>query len=272
MSTLDATQVRGLLSAGTAAALDRIEFFESIPSTNTYLLEQAPPRAGRCKVVIADYQSAGRGRHFRRWVSPPGAGLCLSFAYTFDQTPKQMPSLTLAIGVSATAALRNLGAHGVGLKWPNDIVALDGKMGGILTEVQARGDAEVTVVAGIGLNLDLPPGVADGIESDWARRPVDLKSVVDTVPTLEVILAALIDSLFAAMQKFATLGFPGFAADWAESDWLRDREVTVDLPDRQITGIAIGVDVDGALLIDRGKERSRVVSGSIVMVGPRPTA
>jgi BirA family biotin operon repressor/biotin-[acetyl-CoA-carboxylase] ligase len=269
MSTLDATQARGLLSAGAKAGLDEIELFDSIASTNTYLLGQPSPAAGRCRVVIADHQTAGRGRHFRRWVSAPGSGLCLSFAYTFDETPKQMPSLTLAIGVSISRALRDLGARGVALKWPNDIVALDGKMGGILTEVQARGDGEVTVVTGIGMNLNLPDGAADGIESDWARRPVDIKSVVSTVLPLEVIVAAIIDSLFAAMQTFATQGFPGFAADWAEHDWLRDREVTVDLPDRQITGVAVGVDLDGALLIDTGKEKTRVVSGSIVMAGPQ---
>ena len=270
MNRLDATLIRSLLSARAATALDQLEILESIPSTNTYLLGQPPPRAGRCKVVLADHQTAGRGRHFRNWVSPPGSGLCLSFAYTFKEMPNQMSSLTLATGVGISSALKQLGATGVGLKWPNDIVARDGKMGGILTEVQGRGNGEVTVVTGVGLNLNLPKGAEHAIESDWARRPVDIRSVIDPVPSPEVIVAAMIDGLFAAMQTFATMGFPGFAADWAEHDWLRDREITVDLPDRQITGIASGVDVDGALLINTGKEMTRVVSGSIVMAGSRP--
>lgn len=271
MAKADATLIRSLLSAGTRAALDQLEIFESIASTNTYLLGQPAPKAGRCRVVIAEYQTAGRGRHLRRWVSPPGSGLCLSFAYTFGEMPRQMSSLTLAIGVAVTNMLKHLGAGEVGLKWPNDIVARDGKMGGILTEVQGRGDGELTVVTGVGLNLDLPAGSENAIESDWARRPVDAKSVIQPLPAPEVIVAATTDSLFEAMQKFAQHGFPGFAADWAQHDWLLNRAVTVDLPDRQISGIATGVDADGALLVDTGKVVTRVISGSIVMAGSRQT-
>ena len=85
MRKLDAKLIRSLLSAGPKAGLDQIEWFASIASTNTYLLGQPPPPAGRCRIAIADHQTAGRGRHFRRWVSPPGSGLCLSFAYTFSE-------------------------------------------------------------------------------------------------------------------------------------------------------------------------------------------
>ena len=267
MSKLKATLIRSLLADGSRARLEQIELFDSIASTNSYLLEQPPPKAGHYRVAIADHQTAGRGRHSRRWVSPPGAGLCLSFAYTFSAMPRQMPSLTLAIGVAVMTSLRDLGAAGVSLKWPNDIVARDGKLGGVLTEVQRRGGGEVTVVTGVGINLDLPAGAKETIGSDWARSPVDLKSVMDRMPAMEVIVAAIIDGLSEAMQKFATHGFSGFAADWAEYDWLRNREVSVDLPDRQLSGIATGVDADGALLIDTGNEKVRVISGSIVMAG-----
>ena len=82
-------------------------------------------------------------------------------------------------------------------------------------------------------------------------------------------MAAVIDGLYGVMGKFEALGFVGFAAEWAGYDWLCGREVTVDLPDRQITGIAAGVDADGALLVATGKEKTRVVSGSIVMAGMR---
>jgi len=270
MSRLDASLIRNSLSAKTSASLDDIELFDSIASTNSYLLAQASLSPGRCRVAIADQQTAGRGRQQRSWVSPPGAGLWLSFAYTFDQTPSHMTSMTLAIGVGIVHAMRKLGVTGLGLKWPNDIVARDGKLGGILTEVQARGDAGVTVVTGIGLNIALPASAASEIESEWARQPVDIASVVAEVPALAVIAAAVIDGLFGVMQMFAAHGLAAFAADWAEHDWLRGPDVTVDLPKRQITGIAAGIDVDGALLIDTGTAKVRVVSGSVVMVGSRP--
>ena len=207
----------------------------------------------------------------RRWISPPGGSLCLSFSYTFKEAPKQMPSLTLAIGVGVIAALATLGIDGVRLKWPNDLVAGNGKLGGILTEVMAGADAGTTVVSGIGLNIKLPAGAASSIESDWAREPVDLKSIVANLPANEAIAAAVIDGLYSVMQKFALAGFAGFATEWAAQDWLLGREVTVDLPNRQLSGIAAGVDGDGALLIDTGEEKTRVVSGSIVMAGMHPS-
>ena len=267
MSQLDAALIRRLLATESSAQLDGLELFDSIASTNSYLLAQSPPRRERFRVAIADHQTSGRGRHDRRWVSPPGAGLCLSVAYTFANQRNDLPSLTLAIGVGIIAALRELEVAGAGLKWPNDIVALEGKLGGILTEIQPRSGAPVTVVTGIGLNIDFSGGVQDGIESDWGRPPVDLRSVTTKLPQRECVAATIINELHAVMGKFAAHGLPGFAEEWAANDWLRGREVTVDLPDRQINGIAAGIDKDGALLVDTGTETTRIVSGSIVMAG-----
>ena len=94
-----------------------------------------------------------------------------------------------------------------------------------------------------------------------------MKRVIDILPAREEIAAEIIDGLCGVMCKFAEHGFAAFAQEWAEHDWLRDRQVTVNLPDRQISGNAAGVDSDGALLIDTGKEKIRVVSGSIILAG-----
>jgi len=267
MSSLDATLIRRLISERTSAQLDDLECFASIASTNTYLLKQVPPTAERFRVAIADHQTAGRGRHDRHWVSPPGSGLCMSLAYTFDEQPEQLSSLTLAIGIGVVEALQQLEIEGVSLKWPNDIVALDGKLGGILTEVRSRTADSVTVVTGIGLNIDLPDGEEIGMDSEWARRAIDISSVAERVPAREEIAAGIIEAIYAAMRKFEALGFAGFSQDWAQHDWLQGREVTVDLPAGRITGVAAGVDTDGALIVDTGKEKARVVSGSIVTAG-----
>lgn len=268
MSNLDETMIRQSLSERPSAQLDDVECFASIASTNSYLLEQPPPGPKRIRVAIADHQTAGRGRHYRRWESPAGAGLYLSLAYTFIEPPEQLPSLTLAIGIGVVAALRNSGINGVSLKWPNDIVALDGKLGGILTEVHSRVADGVTIVTGIGLNIDLPDGEEIGIHSEWARRAIDVSSVVEEVPARELIAANIIEAMNEVMEKFEALGFSGFSQEWPRHDWLQGREVTVDLPDGRIAGVAVGVDTDGALLVDTGKGRTRVVSGSIVMAAP----
>jgi BirA family biotin operon repressor/biotin-[acetyl-CoA-carboxylase] ligase len=269
MSSHDAALVRSLLRPETSTCLDAIDAFKSIESTNTYLLGRTPPLAGRFAVAIADEQTSGRGRHTRRWVSPHGAGLYLSFAYSFAQTPQNMTSLTLAVGAGIVTLLHDLGVNGVQLKWPNDMVALGGKLGGILTEVMPRRGETSSVVVGLGLNIDLPADAETSIESDWARRPVDMKQLMAVVPATEIVAAAVIEGLFGVMKKFTLLGFAGFADEWAAHDWLRGREIVVDMPHRQITGIAAGVAADGALLIDTGTETTRVVSGSIVMAAMR---
>ena len=159
-----------------------IETFAEIESTNSYLMQLPGPEPGSCRIAVTNNQTAGRGRHGKTWQSPPGSGLCLSAAYTFAARPDNLPALTLALGLGAIDALEELGARDVELKWPNDLVALDGKLGGILTEVQQRSPGAVTVVTGIGVNVDLDTELDFSIESDWARQVVDLKKVCDELP------------------------------------------------------------------------------------------
>jgi len=263
MSILNVAEVQKPLSRLANSNLEKLEVFSSIASTNTYLMAQPAPPAGRFRIAIADHQTSGRGRHYRRWISAPGSGLCLSMSYTFARMPDQLPALTLAIGVAVIGSLQLAGAEGVSLKWPNDIVATNAKLGGILTEVQTRSGDGVTVVVGLGLNVHIRDQIEFAEESDWAHRAVDLNSIMDEVPKREFLAATVIEHLYASMAKFEARGF--VSGDWRRHDWLLDREVTVDMPDKQISGTAAGVDEDGALLIDTGSGRQRIISGSIVI-------
>jgi BirA family biotin operon repressor/biotin-[acetyl-CoA-carboxylase] ligase len=268
MSRPDIEGIRQPLTGRAASRLDKLEVFASIGSTNTYLMSQPPPTAGRFRVAVADQQTSGRGRHHRHWVSEPGAGLYMSLAYTFGHTMRDLAGLTLAIGVGVADALEQLGVPGVALKWPNDIVALDGKLGGILTEVRSGTSATLTVVTGIGLNLELPDRFDAGVTSGWAHRAVDLRSVVDEAPAREPIAAALIEHIYRAFARFEGSDFDGFLSEWRRRDWLRGRDITVDTPVRQVTGKAAGVGDDGGLLVDTPAGQVSVLSGSIVAAGP----
>lgn len=250
--------------------LAHIKVFAEIDSTNSYLMQMPGPDPGNVSIAATNNQTAGRGRHGKVWQSPPGSGLCLSAAYTFSRQPENLPALTLALGLGAVDALEELGASGVELKWPNDLVALDGKLGGILTEVQQQSADGVTVVTGIGVNIDLPDEVPGISASDWALQVVDLKRVCSALPEWEAIAGKMASRLSNAFVEFEKSGFAAIAERWSEYDWLRGREVTIDTAVEQISGIGAGVADDGALLIDTPDSGlRRVTSGTIVFAGTR---
>ena len=267
MSSLDAAEIQRPLTEATVARLDQVEVFSSIDSTNTYLLAQAPPVSGRFRVAIADEQTAGRGRLNRRWISPPGAGLYLSLAYTFVGVPAQLPTLTLALGVGVIAMLEGLGERAFQLKWPNDIIAQDRKLGGILTEARSSAGDGVTVVAGVGLNVDLPDDLGVLPDGPVPLQPVSLAEFLDPLPPRESLAAALVEALVATVTRFERSGFESFADDWERHDWLKGRRIVIELPVGEAMGIAAGVGADGALVLEGPEGRRPVASGSITSVG-----
>ena len=216
---------------------------------------------------MADEQTAGRGRQSRRWISPPGAGLYLSLAYTFVRVPRQLPALTLALGVGVIAALESYGDAAYQLKWPNDIIARDAKLGGILTEARSTAGDGVTVVAGVGLNVDLPADMEALTDSTWSLQPVGLATLLEPLPPPGQLAGRLIDSLFETMLRFEESGFGSFAEAWRHCDWLKGRRVVVELPDGEVAGVAAGVEPNGALILDGPGGRTTIASGSITRVG-----
>lgn len=272
MSSLDGEAIRRSLGDVVASRLSRFDVFDQVESTNSYLMQQPGPPSGRLHVAITDNQTRGRGRHGRVWQSPPGSGVCASIAYTFGKQPAQLSALTLAIGLGVAEALDELGASGVQLKWPNDLIAGDGKLGGILTETPARPNGVTTVVAGVGINVDLGQRLHAG--ADWGQRVADLASFAGVIPPRDELAARLIDGLCAVCVGFEDGGFARYADGWSKRDWLRGRELTIDTTQHLVTGIGAGIDVDGALLVDEGDGSVRhVISGSVVAAGtPGPRA
>jgi BirA family transcriptional regulator, biotin operon repressor / biotin---[acetyl-CoA-carboxylase] ligase len=135
---LDAAAVREHLGRDVREHVTHIEVAWSLPSTNTWLLERPNPAPGTSEVCLAEYQSAGRGRRGRIWLAPPGAALCFSLSWTFREVPADFGSLSLCLGVCALRVLKSLGVAGVALKWPNDLLSGDRKLGGVLIELRAE--------------------------------------------------------------------------------------------------------------------------------------
>ena len=265
MSSLSTDKIGALIREDARSRLEILEVFSEIESTNSYLLDQSCPPAGRFRVAVTENQIAGRGRMNRSWLSPPLSGLCMSIAFTFRNMPENFPSLSLAIGIGIAQALESLGMHGIGVKWPNDIVTQDGKLGGILSEVMSAKTDSVTVVVGIGLNVDFNNSDASVTVTSRLGRAVDLASCCDHLPARVEISAALIECLFDTMVRFEAGGFAPFLKTWLQYDWLRGQEVTIETPAGRGAGIADGVDFDGALLVNSAGSRQRFTSGSVIL-------
>ncbi len=261
-----AERLRRELGAETLSLLEDIEVFELVDSTNSYLMRSAPPDAGRSRLALADYQSSGRGRHDRRWETAPGSCLCLSLAYTFERVPEYLAVLTLLMGVATARVLSGLGLEHVRLKWPNDIVVDNHKLGGLLAETQLKPNRRVTVVAGIGINLNLPPDLQIQSTSSWAQAATDLASCLDEAPDRDVLAARLTDELIALFREFESGDISAALDDWRSRDWLLGREIRIEDGGHVHHGTAAGIDDQGLLLVETPGGIERIIAGTISLV------
>jgi BirA family biotin operon repressor/biotin-[acetyl-CoA-carboxylase] ligase len=213
------------------------------------------------RLLVAERQTAGRGRHGRAWHGAAGASLTFSLAWPF--TRAGLSGLSLAVGVALADALEPPpGAGRIGLKWPNDLWLLDRgagpaqrpgrKLAGVLVETTPFTSGRVAVI-GVGINV-LPLDVAD------AASGVAALAEIDPSATAAGTLARLAPALIAAVRRFERTGFPAFADRFAARDLLRGRQVVSDAEGGG-AGVAAGVDAEGALWLDRPNERVRVTSG-----------
>lgn len=257
--------IRRLLDASADSQLERLDVFPEIGSTNSYLLDQPGPEVERWHIAIAERQTAGRGRGDKPWHSPKGGGLWMSGAYTLASLPQNLSALTLAIGVGAARALRDLGLNDLKLKWPNDLLVGNSKLGGILLDSKSVGGSNLTVVCGLGINVDI--GHAKEIHAAVLRHgdlaATDLKRSLERVPTMTE-LAALMTGVFAeTMSDYVASGFAGFADDWSDLDWLSGRRVVVTQQQQRREGVAAGIAENGALILRCGDEEAHIVSGTV---------
>jgi BirA family biotin operon repressor/biotin-[acetyl-CoA-carboxylase] ligase len=258
-SPLDAGRLCSLLPAQAKSRLENLQVAWHTGSTNADLLER-PPSHGRLSISVAEHQSAGRGRRGRSWLAAPGGALCLSWAWRFDALPAHIGSLSLAIGIAAIATLHDLGYPGVGLKWPNDLVTPDGKLAGILIELVSEAAGPALVVVGIGLNVALGTSLREAVRGE-GNRATDLRSLGVRAVDRNELAARLVGDGLAAMLRWEREGFTPLIPAWRTLDRLHGKEVVVRHADRALHGVARGVDLDGALLLDDGHTVHRCNSG-----------
>jgi len=228
-----------------------------IDSTNQYLLERMHDMQSGA-ACIAEYQQAGRGRRGRQWFSPFGANLYMSMYWRLEQGPAAAMGLSLVIGIIMAETLRSLGADDVRVKWPNDIYLNDRKLAGILVELTGKTGDAAQIVIGAGINLAMRAADASQINQGW----INLQEAGVTVNRNE-LAAHLINSLREALPLFEQEGLTPFIARWAALDNFINRPVKLLIGEREVHGIARGVDSQGGLLLEQDGEIKAWVGGEI---------
>jgi len=261
---LDPAKIRERLARETREHIARIDVAWSIDSTNSALLARANPADGVAEVLLAEYQTAGRGRRGRLWLAPPGGALCLSMSWTFGEVPQELGALGLAIGVCALRALRTHGIDAVTLKWPNDLLIGERKLGGVLIDLRAESAGPASVVIGIGINLTLGAALTAQIAQSGTAA-TDLASVLQPLPGRNALAASLVSACVTGLRAFAREGLKPFIEDWRAVDALRGRAVNVSAADGVARGVARGIDLRGALMLETPQGLRRFISGDVTV-------
>ncbi|TMH28967.1 MAG: biotin--[acetyl-CoA-carboxylase] ligase [Betaproteobacteria bacterium] len=239
-----------------AIALPGIEVrvLERCTSTNDLLLAAGDPDV----LLAAEEQTAGRGRRGRRWHAAPGTAVTFSLAKLVHRAPRELPGLALVAGVGAARALRSLGAARTALKWPNDLVLDGAKLGGILVETRSHASATLAVI-GIGIN-----GRRDAAFERRLRRPVAwLERHIDV--DRNRLISCVAASVIEALAQFEARGLEPLRAQWQSMDAHAGERLRVRLADgRVLTGVAHGLDEDGALRLQTARGMRAVRSARVL--------
>jgi BirA family biotin operon repressor/biotin-[acetyl-CoA-carboxylase] ligase len=248
LELLDAAKIKEAVSAQAGALISSFEIFDQIDSTNRYLVERSQHNGLSGSVCFAEYQTAGKGRRGRQWVSPYGSNIYLSILWRFQQGPAAISGLSLAIGVAVIRALKQHQIGDVGLKWPNDIYSQGKKLGGILVEVSGETGGPCSAVIGLGLNLFLPESQAEGITQAWT----DLSKITGQSRLFRNRLAGtLLNHLLPVIAEFENTGIQAYLDEWRCYDCLSGKSATLFIGQQQFDGIVRGIDDSGMLLIER---------------------
>ena len=252
---LDEAFILSQISDGTVTVLPVID------STNQYLLERlAQLKSG--DACIAEYQQAGRGRRGRQWFSPFGTNLYLSMYWRLEQGPAAAIGLSLVIGIVIAEVLQQLGAHDVRVKWPNDLYLNDKKLAGILVELTGKTGDAAQIVMGAGINLAMKSVVSEVVNQGW----INLQQVGLNIDRNKLAVS-LINELRQALAHFEREGLTPFLARWKKLDNYINRPVKLIIGEREVFGIARGINEQGGLLLEQDGVIKAWVGGEISLRG-----
>jgi BirA family biotin operon repressor/biotin-[acetyl-CoA-carboxylase] ligase len=234
-----------------------IHYFKETESTNILARDMAGS-VDEGTVVIAESQTGGRGRMGRKWISPEG-GIWLSVVLKPRMQPLHAPRITLLAGVAVAKTIRNIGLPAK-IKWPNDVLINEKKVCGILTEIGAEMDSIQYVVVGVGIDANVD---TETFPEEFRDSSTSLKNELGHDINRVEFVQRLLSELESLYMKFQKEGFSSILEEWRNMSATIGEWVKITTQSRIICGEAVGVDSDGALILETGEGRlEKIVAGN----------
>ena len=231
-------------------------------NTTTEEFDPREIKSNELKISIAEFQKQGRGRQNRKWFSPFGAGISCSIFKHLSKNINPI-GLSLYLGIRIIDALDEIGFHGIKLKWPNDLYYKDKKLGGILVDIYQNSDLDSVVSLGIGINYCLPNN--KNFNFDTKKTPIDLCSIIkDENIDRSTVAGHLLKRVIETLNSFNENSLKDEQEKWKDIDYLYAKTITIEVVDKQITGINRGITSDGELILEVDSKRIKIITGHIV--------
>lgn len=238
-----------------------IHHFHTLDSTNSKAYQLALDGAEEGEVVISESQEKGRGRLGRQWFSPPFLNLYLSVILRPSISPHQASLITLLAAVATADAIKKFSGLLPLIKWPNDILLRDRKVAGLLNEIHSEMDRIHFVILGIGVNLNLDERM---FSKEIRAEATSLKVEMGQAISRKIFLQTLLQELEKWYAIFMKEGSAVILKAWRDRAHIKGRRVKVTSFGKALTGVAVDIDSDGALILETADgKRKRVVAGDI---------
>ncbi|MBK1716561.1 biotin--[acetyl-CoA-carboxylase] ligase [Thiocystis violacea] len=260
LELLNGERIRSALSDAGRERLAALNIHRRIDSTNAELMRLASAGIPSGTACLAEQQTAGRGRRGRTWVSPFGVNLYLSLLWRYPLAPAALGGASLAVGAVLADMLHGLGAEGLALKWPNDLLWRRRKLAGLLLEVAGESQGPCHLVVGVGLNLRMGAGQGREIDQPWTT----LTEVLGERAVGRNQLAGhLLEALSQALERYGREGLEPFLERWRAYDAYLGEPVGLAIGDQVIAGRHAGIAADGSLQLDTPTGRRAFQAGEV---------
>lgn len=283
LELLDPEKIRALIEPAQQVKLNNLEIFNTITSTNDYLLNHSSEKKEETIACFAERQTQGKGRRGRAWISPFAKNIYLSLLWHFPSDPSTLSGLSLAVALAVVSALKEYGVtKHIRVKWPNDVLWKNQKLAGILIELSCEAHNTCRTVIGIGINLDMSSFSGDEISQPW----IDIKTILQDIQQEQAISSkmstdnvckatsinrntfagTLLNELIKTVILFQNEGLTPLIPLWQTLDITFGKIITIQTPTTVITGISRGIDAHGHFLLENSNGEIKSYSSGEISI------